>query len=77
MQQIQLQGIGRKNAIKVDDLEIGMHILYNYGASSEIVDIVPCGTQKRSVYTKDKNGQIWNRRYMRNRLIAVQEIQEG
>lgn len=74
MSEIKLQGIYNKQQAKpVKDLKIGDVIMWNFGYTSEVVDMIPTKTGKQitCMLKSNEDGQIRPRRMGANRLVAV------
>ena len=73
--QVQLQGIGWKNAIPANAVQVGQHILWNWGFISEILEIVPTKSGKSlNITTKSETGYVNTSRYSATRLLAINEL---
>ena len=70
---VQLQGIGRRPAVRARELKPGMRILWNFGYSSTVVSVIPSGTGKSVTLTTRKpfTGKIYTRRTTSDRLFAI------
>lgn len=67
-----LQGIGNKPAIPAKELKVGTIILWNYGYTSEVLDIVPSKSGKTLIATtKSESGNIYQRRFNADKLVAI------
>jgi len=68
---VRLQGTGWHEAKAVKDLQIGDTIEWNFGYTSEVVELNPTKTGKQiNVLLKSDSG-IHNRRMGAERLVAV------
>lgn len=72
---IKLQGMyGQQNAKAVKDLKIGDTVMWNFGYTSKVVDLIPSKTGKMiDVILQDSynNGNPYPRRMGATRLVAV------
>jgi len=72
---IKLQGMyGQQKAKAVKELAIGDTVMWNYGYTSKVVDLIPSKTGKMvDVILQDSynNGNPYPRRMGANRLIAI------
>ena len=74
---VHLQGIGDVPGIKAKDLKIGMEIMWNYGSTSEVVNIEFSSTGKTLKATmKSYNGikeqyENYERRLKSERYVAA------
>lgn len=77
MKTIKLQGIRKwQPAVAVKELKIGDIVKWNFGYTSEVVELIPTKTGKMiTVMLKDhyKNGEPYPRRMGADRLIAVEQ----
>ena len=73
MKFVQLQGIGRKPAKAVKELHIGDKIMWNYGYTSTVLDLIPSKTGKTivAVLDENENGHVVNRKMGADRLVAL------
>jgi len=71
MTTIQLQGVGKRKAIKASELKPGMKILWNFGYSSLVVEIIPSKTGKTLTLVTESNGKSYSRKTTPDRLFAV------
>jgi len=71
-QSIQLQHIGRVNAIPAGQLKKGMQMMWNFGETSTVKEITK-ETAKSVWVTEiaDKSGREYNRRFSKTRLVAA------
>lgn len=69
---MKLQGLyGEQKEIKAKDVVIGTILKWNFGYTSEVIEIKPCGKQSVYLTTKSENGKIYTDRYRKNRILAV------
>lgn len=73
---IRLQGTGWHDAIPVYQLKIGDIIEWNFGYTSEVINLTPTKTGKQITVTLKNNdtGNINNRRMGANRLVAIMNV---
>ncbi len=76
MEEIQLQGIGKRPAISTNALHIGDTIVWNFGYKSEVVGIHPTKSGKQINFDLKslQNGEINVRRMGGERLVAVESV---
>ena len=76
MKEIQLQGIGKRQAINTAELQIGDIILWNFGYKSQVVGIHPTKSGKQINFDLKslQNGEINVRRMGGERLVAVESV---
>lgn len=74
MKQVQLQGIGKRNAIEVKNLKIGDVIMWNFGYTSKVIDLIPSKTGKTitAMLSSCNDGTVRPRKMGANRLVAVE-----
>lgn len=73
-QKIKLQGIPAKQAAKaVKDLQIGDTIKWNYGYTSEVVELIPSKTGKMitAMLRSDTDNIVRPRKMGADRLVAI------
>ena len=70
---MKLQGLyGEQKEIKAQDVVIGTILKWNFGYTSEVIEIKPCGKQSVYITTKSTdNGYIGTRRFNLNRILAL------
>lgn len=71
METIHLQGIGKRKAKHAKDLQIGEIILWNYGETSVFKGFSKI-TDKQVIIITEVNGNNYERRLSKNRMIAIQ-----
>ena len=71
MEQIHLQGIGKRPAIPVGECKPGMIRLYNYGTTGEIVNVESLKGGKSVRLTTRENGKLYTTVKRKDTLIAV------
>ena len=76
MNEIQLQGIGKRPAISTNALHIGDTIVWNFGYKSEVVGIhhTKSGKQINFDLRSLEDGVIRTRRMGCDRLVAVESV---
>jgi len=68
---IQLQSVGKVNALPAGQIKVGTTLLWNFGHKS-IVKAISKETLKSVWFTtQTDNGNTYNRRFLKTRLIAV------
>ena len=68
---VQLQAIGLVNGTPAGEIKVGTTLLWNFGSTSIVKEITK-ETQKSVWFlTQTKNGNFYNRRFLKNRLIAT------
>lgn len=71
---IKLQGMhGWQTAKQVKDLQVGDTIKWNYGYTSEVIELIPSKTGKMIdvILRSNDSGNIGSRRMGANRLVAI------
>ena len=73
MKTIQLQGIGKREAKPVRELKIGDTIVWNFGMTSSVVDLIPTKSGKsiKCMLKSNQDGIVRNRLMRADRLIAI------
>jgi len=73
MKTVHLQGIGSKPAKAVKELHIGDKVMWNYGYTSTVLDLMPSKTGKTivAVLKSDDSGTVGNRKLGADRLVAI------
>lgn len=73
MAKIQLQGIGKVEAKKVNELNIGDVIMWNFGYTSTVVDLIPTKSGKsiKCMLRSNQDGVIRDRTMRSDRLVAI------
>lgn len=73
MTKIRLQGTGWHDAKPVRELKIGDRIEWNFGYTSEVLNLTPTKTGKQITVTmkSDETGKIADRRMGADRLVAI------
>lgn len=71
MKKIHLQGIGMQPAITASEVAVGAVLLWNYGATSVVVEITK--ETAKSIVIKERcgNGKIYQRRMLKSRLVGI------
>lgn len=67
---VHLQGLGNFTGIPASDLQPGMRILWNFGNTSEVVEVSQKGQQSLRVIERI-NGTDYTRTMRRSRLVAA------
>ena len=68
---IQLQAIGLVNGTPAGEIKVGTTLLWNFGSTSIVKEITK-ETQKSVWFlTQNENGNIYNRRFLKTRVIAT------
>ena len=68
---IQLQAIGKVNALAAGNVKIGTTLLWNFGSTSKVVAI-PRQTNKSIWITEvSEKGNTYTRRFLKTRLIGT------
>lgn len=69
---IQLQSIGRVNASLAQDITQGTVLMWNFGETSTIVEIVKQTAKTITVKERsDRSGTIYERRFTKTRKVAI------
>ena len=68
---IQLQSVGRVHAIPAGQVTVGTLLLWNFGHSSTVKAITKETEKSIWFTTLTDNGNTYNRRFVKTRLIAV------
>lgn len=68
---VQLQGVGKRPAVKAADLEPGMTIMWNFGYTSTVIEVVPSKTGKSLTIRTESNGKTYTRKTTPDRLFAI------
>lgn len=73
MKTIQLQGIGKKEAKTVGELKIGDVIVWNFGMTSTVVDLIPTKSGKsiKCMLRSNQDGIVRDRLMRVDRLVAI------
>ena len=73
---IRLQGTGWHDAIPVRELKIGYIIEWNFGYTSEVLNLIPTKTGKQInvIMRSNDTGNITERRMGADRLVAIKEV---
>lgn len=70
MQTIHLQGIGEKEAIAAQELKVGDTLMWNFGYTSTIIEILKETAKSITIKTKNKDNYIGTRRLFKTTLVA-------
>lgn len=70
MQTIHLQGIGEKEAVAAQKLKVGDILMWNFGYTSTIIEILKETAKSITIKTKSKDNYIGTRRLMKTTLVA-------
>ena len=69
---MRLQSAGWVEAIKAEELQVGMRIMWNYGYTSDVVSITPKGQQSLVIAERSNHdGKMYERTARKSRLIAA------
>ena len=73
MNKVQLQGIGKREGQKVGELKIGDVIMWNFGATSTVVDLIPTKSGKsiKCMLKSNQDGIVRDRLMRVDRLVAM------
>lgn len=73
MNKVQLQGIGKREAKPVGELKIGDVIMWNFGATSTVVELIPTKSGKsiKCMLKSNQDGIIRDRMMRVDRLVAI------
>ena len=73
MRYVQLQSIGKVPGKPVKDLQRGDVIMWNFGYTSTVLDLIPSKTGKTivAVLKESASGNIVNRKMGADRLVAI------
>ena len=74
MKKIQLYGIGLKNAVQANELQVGDVMIYNYGYTSTLTRIEKSESGKIIYYTVLFDGKYYDRRTTATRLFAIERV---
>lgn len=67
---IHLQGIGQNEAIKAKDIKPGDVLKWNYGYTSQVVEIIK-ETPKQIIVKTVASGETYERRFNKERLVGI------
>lgn len=68
---VHLQGVGLHDALPADQLHAGMHIVYNFGYTSEVIAVSPTKSGKSVIVTtRADDGREYVRRYSVGSMVA-------
>ena len=72
---VHLQWIGEKPGKRVDELRVGDVIMWNGGATSEVLELTPTATGKSITATlrESGDGRVVNRQMRATRYVAMAE----
>lgn len=70
MQTIHLQGIGEKEAVAAQELKVGDTLMWNFGYTSTIIEILKETAKSITIKTKNKDNYIGTRRLFKTTLVA-------
>ena len=71
---VQLQSVGRVAAKPAGELLIGDVMIWNFGYTSKVVDIVMRGKTQVVVHTQRDNDSTYTRVMSKTRLVAVKGL---
>ena len=72
--QIQLQHIGKRNAIPASELSVGDVVICNYGTTQTFTRLEKSKSGKSIYYTVFCNGKFYDGRTTATRLFAIERI---
>ena len=72
--QIQLQHIGKRNAIPASELNVGDVMICNYGTTQTFTRLERSKSEKSIYYTVFCNGKFYDGRTTATRLFAIERI---
>lgn len=70
MQTIHLQGIGEKKAVTARELKVGDILMWNFGYTSTIIEILKETAKSITIKTKNKDNYIGIKRLFKTTLVA-------
>ena len=68
---VKLQGMGRMDGTKAEDVQVGDVLLWNQGGSSQVLSITPKGKKSLLWKTRTADNREWERTVRKNRLVVV------
>jgi len=68
---VKLQGMGRMEGTKAEDVRVGDVLLWNQGGSSQVLSITPKGKKSLLWKTRTADNREWERTVRKNRLVVV------
>lgn len=73
MKTVHLQSVGKKPAKTVGELKIGDVIMWNFGATSTVVELIPTKSGKsiKCILQSNQDGIIRDRMMRVDRLVAI------
>lgn len=73
MPTVQIQSIGKRPGKAVKDLKRGDVIMWNFGYTSTVLELIPSKTGKTitAVLHENASGKVVNRKMGANRLVAM------
>ena len=71
--QVQLQGVGWRDAKKACEFKVGDVMLCNFGHEQEVVDVKPCGKTMVHLFVRCGNGNVYDKRCKLDTLYACKK----
>lgn len=68
---IQLQSVGLVNGTPAGEIKVGTTLLWNFGATSVVKSISKETNKSIWFITETENGNIYNRRFLKTRVIGT------
>jgi len=68
---IQLQAIGLVNGTPAGEIKVGTTLLWNFGSTSIVKGITKETEKSVWFLTQNENGNFYNRRFLKTRVIAT------
>lgn len=68
---IRLQSIGLVPATPAQNIKVGSKLLWNFGYTSEVIEIVKTTAHTITIATKEASGTTYTRRLNKTRLVAI------
>lgn len=68
---IQLQSIGLVNGTPAGEIKVGTTLLWNFGATSLVKSIIKETNKSIWFLTETENGNTYNRRFLKTRIIGT------
>ena len=73
MQTIHLQSIGKVPATESINLKVGDITIWNFGYTSEIVEVIKETAKTRVLKIKSESGEFFERRFKNDRLVGIKK----
>ena len=67
---IHLQGHGKQEAKFAESIKIGDVLMWNYGATSKVINIISETPKYITLGIQEESGNIYERRLKKDRLVA-------